>query len=125
MTKYIKRYVNLWIKEDKNKLPMLSGKDKTTGNYYYVFTDKEDDKIKRLAMSADGDMVNIGTLIEGSSDYGTYLKFKNYFIAENRFYDEEDPFMKNREGDYIMDKNGEKIGSPEYTLTISKEDKED
>ena len=120
MTEYTKRYVNLWIKEDKNGNPMLSGKDKQTGSWFYVFTDKDDETVKRLAMSPpDGEMLTVGDLEKGVSDYGEYLKFKNYFIAENRFYDEADPFIRNKKKEYVLNKDGEKIPMPEYTLIIS------
>jgi len=120
MTEYTKRYVNLWLKTDKNGKPMLSGRDKTDETYYYVFTDKENDAKKRVAKSEKGkDIVTLGDLEEGSSDYGTYWKYNQFFIAENRFYDENDPFIKTRSGEYVLNKEGEKISQPEFTLSIS------
>ena len=120
MTEYNKTFVNLWVKEDKHGLPMLSGKSKASGTRYFMFTDTKDQAKKRLAMAPDnGDLVTIGDLMTGESDHGVYLRYNNYMIVDNRFYDDNDPFIKNREGEYVLNTDGEKIPQPEYTLIIS------
>ena len=116
-----KKYINLRIKtSEKTGNTFLSGFDKATETRYFVFSDKDDKKKKRLCSAKEGqDMLNIGTFEEKTGEHGDFLAFNKYLLADNRFYNEDDPYMTRKDGSYVLDSNGDKIPAPEYTLTIS------
>lgn len=80
-----KDYIGLWIKNDKNGTPFLSGsKDNIV---YFVFRDNKDSTKKTLHTldkSVEGaKLEKVGLLENGTSDNGDYQKLGNMFIFKN------------------------------------------
>jgi len=84
-------YIGLWIKNDKNGIPFLSGSTEST--VYFVFRDNKDPSLKTLHTidkTVEGSkMVKVGPLENGSSDNGTFQKLDNMYIFPNQRREKE------------------------------------
>ena len=102
------RYIGLWVGQDKNGNPYLSGKDKETGIKYFVFSDDKT-KEKRLCSSKEGEkIVTIGKVEKKTNDRGEFMVCEGHIIIENRFYEE---------GTFTT-ASGAEYTKPEYNLGI-------
>ena len=113
------KFLGMWVSEDKNGNPYLSGNDKETNTRYFVFSNRDNSEIKELSRSVDGGSITlIGQLTKRTSEHGEFLSCGDFVVAEHRFYDAADPYLKKKDGSYVTKRNGDKVPHPEYQLRI-------
>jgi hypothetical protein len=82
-------YIGLWVKNDKNGNPFLSGSTEST--VYFVFTDKDGSKsLHTIDKTVEGAKIKKGgSFTVGESDKGPYYKLDNMTIFENNRREKE------------------------------------
>lgn len=130
-----KKRIGLWLNVSKSGNKYLQGRDRISGDRYFVFSDAETGvknvKIKRSGSEGFDETFNV-SLSERSNDRGSFHIGGGMLLSENMFYfDDKDPesaighidgnevrYITNKEGSLVLNKDGEPIEKPSHTLLI-------
>lgn len=125
-----KKRVSLWKRESASGNIYLSGRDKESGDQYFVFKNEAGERTVRIKKDGEDNFDNNFNvaLIERSNDYGTFHTGGDLLLSTNRFYEsDEDPaeaiegdirYMTRKDGSLVLNKNGEKVEKPTHQLVI-------
>ena len=121
-----KVYVNLWKRVSAKGTEYLSGKNKKTDEYFYLFNDKHNENLYNLKkkVGKDGSFQDVITLNKRTAGEGeeqsVFFSNGDYIVGSNLFFFNKDGTseMRNKEGEAVVDSDGNPLENASHTLTI-------